>query len=445
MAWARWSCRARSIPDEFYVYKPTLLQGKPAILRRSIGAKQLRMVYSDAARRARAQRGDAGRAAQHASRSPTPTCTSWRKQALVIEKHYGRPMDIEWAKDGVSGKLFIVQARPETVKSRAKATQIERYQLTERGDVICEGRAIGQKIGSGVARVVRIAGRHEPRAARRRAGRRHDRSRLGAGDEALRGDRHQPRRPHLPRRDHRARTRRAGRGRHRQRARHASRTASEVTISCAEGDTGFIYDGALPFERNTADLEQHAAGAAQGDDERRQPGARLRLRACCRNAGIGLARLEMIIASHIGIHPKALLEYDQQDAETKKKIDAKIAGYGEPGRLLRRPPGRGHRHDHRVVRAASGDRAPVGLQVERVRQPDRRQQLRAARREPDDRLPRRQPLRRSELRRRLRAGMPRGAEGARGDGPDQLLDHDPVRAHARRRPQGHRGAAKPTA
>ena len=199
-------------PDEFYVYKPTLRSGKPAILRRTIGAKQMRMVYSD-------QPGERVRNEDTPAELRTPFSLTdadvheLAKQALVIEKHYGRPMDIEWAKDGVTGKLYIVQARPETVKSRGKATQIERYHLQQRGDVLCEGRAIGQQIGSGAARVVRSAGRHEPRAARRRAGRRHDRPRLGADHEARRGHRHQPRRPHLPCRDHRARARRAGRGR----------------------------------------------------------------------------------------------------------------------------------------------------------------------------------------------------------------------------------------
>src|SRR3970040_1568094 len=141
-------------PDEFFVYKPTLLKGKPAILRRSIGAKQLRMVYSDAdGERVRTEETPAE--LRNRFSLSDDDVHELAKQSLVIEQHYGRPMDIEWAKDGVSGKLFIVQARPETVKSNSHATQIERFQLGERGPVICEGRAIGQKIGSGTARVVR--------------------------------------------------------------------------------------------------------------------------------------------------------------------------------------------------------------------------------------------------------------------------------------------------
>ena len=239
--------------------------------------------------------------------------------------------------------------------------------------MVAEGRAIGQKIGSGVARVVRSLD---------------DMSRVQPGD-VLVADMTDPDWEPVMKRSAAIVTNRGGR------TCHAAIIARELGVPAVVGtgnalDT--IQDGqrshrsaapkATPASSTTApcpssasstDLEQHAAGAAQDHDERRQPGARVRLRACCRNAGIGLARLEMIIASHIGVHPKALLEYAQQDAETKKKIDAKIAGYGEPGRLLRRPPGRRHRDDHRLVRAAPGDRAPVGLQVERIRQPDRRQ------------------------------------------------------------------------
>ncbi|MGH8032999.1 MAG: PEP/pyruvate-binding domain-containing protein, partial [Luteimonas sp.] len=141
-------------PDEFYVYKPTLRKGKPAILRRALGSKQIRMVYSD-------KPGERVRNEDTPAELRSKFCLSdddvheLARQALTIEEHYQRPMDIEWAKDGISGKLFVVQARPETVKSRAKATQIERFHLQQRGDVIAEGRAIGQKIGSGVARIVR--------------------------------------------------------------------------------------------------------------------------------------------------------------------------------------------------------------------------------------------------------------------------------------------------
>ncbi|KGM51671.1 phosphoenolpyruvate synthase [Lysobacter concretionis Ko07 = DSM 16239] len=314
-------------PDEFYVYKPTLADGKQAILRRSIGAKQLRMVYSD-------QPGERVRTED----TPAAMCRTFSisdedvhelaRQALVIEKHYGRPMDIEWAKDGVSGKLFIVQARPETVKSRVRATQIERYQLGERGPVICEGRSIGHKIGSGVARVVRSLT---------------DMARVQPGD-VLVADMTDPDWEPVMKRASAIVTNRGGRTCHAAiiarelgvpavvgtgNALDAIKDGQTVTVSCAEGDTGFIYDGALPFERHVADLDKMPPAPLKvmmnvGNPDRAFDFAMLP------NAGVGLARLEMIIASHIGIHPKALLEYDQQDAETKQKIDDKIAGYGNP-------------------------------------------------------------------------------------------------------------------
>lgn len=314
-------------PDEFYVYKPTLQQGKPAILRRSIGAKQQRMVYSD-------KPGERVRIEETPAELRSTFSISdedvheLAKQALVIEKHYGRPMDIEWAKDGVSGKLFIVQARPETVKSRAHATQIERYALIKRGEVIAEGRAIGNKIGSGVARVVRSLD---------------DMNRVQPGD-VLVADMTDPDWEPVMKRSAAIVTNRGGRTCHAAiiarelgvpavvgtgNALDTIQDGQEVTISCAEGDTGYIYAGALPFERNVADLDKMPPAPLKvmmnvANPERAFDFAMLP------NAGIGLARLEMIIASHIGIHPKALLEYDTQDAETKRKIDAKIAGYGSP-------------------------------------------------------------------------------------------------------------------
>ncbi|HJW44922.1 MAG TPA: phosphoenolpyruvate synthase, partial [Lysobacter sp.] len=314
-------------PDEFYVYKPTLQQGKPAILRRSIGAKQQRMVYSDnPGERVRIEETPAD--LRNAFSINDADVHELAKQALVIEKHYGRPMDIEWAKDGVSGKLFIVQARPETVKSRAHATQVERYSLTRRGEVISEGRAIGQKIGSGVARVVRSL---------------NDMSRVQPGD-VLVADMTDPDWEPVMKRSAAIVTNRGGRTCHAAiiarelgvpavvgtgNALDTIQDGQEVTISCAEGDTGYIYAGALPFERNVADLDKMPPAPLKvmmnvANPERAFDFAMLP------NAGIGLARLEMIIASHIGIHPKALLEYASQDAETKKKIDAKTAGYGNP-------------------------------------------------------------------------------------------------------------------
>ncbi|MGX5731644.1 phosphoenolpyruvate synthase [Pseudoxanthomonas beigongshangi] len=314
-------------PDEFYVYKPTLAQGKPAILRRALGSKQIRMVYSDKPGE-RVRNEDTPVELRGKFSISDADVQELSKQALVIEQHYGRPMDIEWAKDGVSGKLFIVQARPETVKSRAKATQIERYALEKRGTVIAEGRAIGQKIGSGVARVVRSLD---------------DMNRVQPGD-VLVADMTDPDWEPVMKRASAIVTNRGGRTCHAAiiarelgvpavvgtgNALDSIADGVEVTVSCAEGDTGFIYDGALPFERTTTDLDNmppaplkimmNVANPERAFDFGQLP-----------NAGIGLARLEMIIASHIGVHPLALLEYDRQDLETRRKIDAKMAGYADP-------------------------------------------------------------------------------------------------------------------
>jgi pyruvate,water dikinase len=314
-------------PDEFYVYKPTLKQGKPAILRRALGSKQIRMVYSDAPGE-RVRNEDTPADLRNRFSIDDEDVHELSRQALTIEQHYGRPMDIEWAKDGVTGKLFIVQARPETVKSRAHATQIERYTLLRRGEVICEGRAIGHKIGSGTARVVRSLA---------------DMNRVQPGD-VLVADMTDPDWEPVMKRAAAIVTNRGGRTCHAAiiarelgvpavvgtgNALDAVQDGQPVTVSCAEGDTGFIYDHELPFERIVTDLDNMPPAPLKimmnvANPERAFDFAMLP------NAGIGLARLEMIIASHIGIHPKALLDYANQDSDTKRKIDAKMAGYASP-------------------------------------------------------------------------------------------------------------------
>jgi pyruvate,water dikinase len=314
-------------PDEFYVFKPTLREGKPAVLRRSLGAKQQRMVYSD-------QPGERVRIEEtpvdlrHRFCIEDADVEELSRQALIIEKHYGRPMDIEWAKDGNTGKLYVVQARPETVKSRATTTTLERFQLNEKGKVLTEGRAIGQKIGSGKARVIRSLA---------------DMSKVQPGD-VLVADMTDPDWEPVMKRAAAIVTNRGGRTCHAAiiarelgvpavvgcgNALETIPDGAEVTVSCAEGDTGTIYEGLLKFDRITADLGampeaplkimMNVANPERAFDFGMLP-----------NAGIGLARLEMIIASHIGVHPKALLEYAKQDSETKARIDARIYGYKDP-------------------------------------------------------------------------------------------------------------------
>lgn len=314
-------------PDEFYVFKPTLQAGKPAVLRRSLGAKQQRMVYSNTpGERVRIEETPA--ADRHSFCINDEEVQELAKQALVIEQHYKRPMDIEWAKDGHTGKLYIVQARPETVKSRAHAMQLERFHLNEKGKVLAEGRAIGQKIGTGKARVIRSLS---------------DMNKVQPGD-VLVADMTDPDWEPVMKRASAIVTNRGGRTCHAAiiarelgvpavvgtgNALDAIPDGHDVTVSCAEGDTGMIYEGQLKFDRVTADLGampeaplkimMNVANPERAFDFGMLP-----------NAGIGLARLEMIIASHIGVHPKALLEYGRLDAETKARIDARIAGYKDP-------------------------------------------------------------------------------------------------------------------
>ena len=314
-------------PDEFYVYKPTLRAGKHAVVRRQIGAKQIRMVYSDAPGE-RVRNEETPLELRHRFAISDADVEELARQSLVIEEHYGRPMDIEWAKDGHSGKLFIVQARPETVKSRARATRIERYSLNAKSGVLAQGRAIGQKIGAGTARVVRSLD---------------EMAKFQPGD-VLVADMTDPDWEPIMKRAAAIVTNRGGRTCHAAIiARELGVPAvvgcgdamttipdgAEVTVSCAEGDTGHIYAGRLDFEIATADLENMPPAPLKimmnvGNPERAFDFAQLP------NQGIGLARLEFIIARQIGIHPRALLEYGRQSAEIRAKIDEMSAGYADP-------------------------------------------------------------------------------------------------------------------
>ena len=314
-------------PDEFYVYKPTLLQGKPAILRRTLGSKQIRMVYSNAPGERVRNESTPIELQQRFSISDADV-EELSRQALVIEQHYGRPMDIEWAKDGISGKLYIVQARPETVKSRGHATQIERFLLQNRGNVLVEGRSIGHKIGSGTARVIRSIAEMD---------------KLKPGD-VLVADMTDPDWEPIMKRASAIVTNRGGRTCHAAiiarelgvpavvgcgDAMDKVADGSEVTVSCAEGDTGFIYQGLIPYERITTDLDNMPPAPLKimmnvGNPERAFDFAQLP------NQGIGLARLEFIIARQIGVHPKALLDFDNQPESIKAQIRPLMAGYADP-------------------------------------------------------------------------------------------------------------------
>lgn len=317
-------------PDEFYVYKPNLAANRPAILSRRLGAKAIEMIYDTqggAHNKATLTR-DVEDARRQRFCLTDEQVESLARQALIIEKHYGRPMDIEWALDGGDGKLYIVQARPETVESRANSTMIERYQLASKGKVIAEGRAIGQKIGQGKARIIMsIAQMHE----------------VQEGD-VLVTDMTDPDWEPIMKRASAIVTNRGGRTCHAaiiaremgipavvacNNATDLIQNGDEITVSCAEGDTGFIYEGLLGFEHLTADTGNLPDLSVKimmnvGNPERAFSFSRLP------NAGVGLARLEFIINNTIGIHPKALLEFEHLPTGLKAEIGKKIAGYSSP-------------------------------------------------------------------------------------------------------------------
>ncbi|MEI6858273.1 MAG: phosphoenolpyruvate synthase [Shewanella sp.] len=316
-------------PDEFYVHKPILTAGYQAVVRRNIGSKLIQMVYSDdKAHGKQVKIEDVAADKRREFSINDDEVMELAKQAMVIEKHYGRPMDIEWAKDGNDGKLYIVQARPETVRSRENVQLIERYHLKTKGEVLCEGRAIGHKIGSGVAKVLASIA---------------DMDQIKEGD-VLVTDMTDPDWEPIMKRASAIITNRGGRTCHAAIiARELGvpavvgcgdvtkriKTGQKITVSCSEGDTGFIYEGIQEFEVTSSRVDSMPDLPMKimmnvGNPDRAFDFARLP------NAGVGLARLEFIINRMIGIHPKALLEFNQQDAALQEEIHEMIAGYSSP-------------------------------------------------------------------------------------------------------------------
>lgn len=314
-------------PDEFYVYKEAFKQGRPAILRRNLGSKAIKMVYST----------EPGKKVETVKVDPQERqlfsisdadVTELTRQALIIEQHYKRPMDIEWAKDGDDGLIYIVQARPETVKSRSSATVLERYLMNETGKVLVEGRSIGHKIGSGPVKVIDSID---------------DMDQVMEGD-VLVTDMTDPDWEPIMKRASAIVTDRGGRTCHAAiiarelgipavvgcgDATELLESGQEVTVSCAEGDTGFIYEGLLDFElkENSVDsmpeldfkIMMNVGNPDRAFDFQALP-----------NDGVGLARLEFIINRMIGVHPKALLNFDTLPPEVKETVRKRISGYESP-------------------------------------------------------------------------------------------------------------------
>ena len=316
-------------PDEFYVHKHTLEAGRPAILRRNLGSKAIKMIYGDEAKAGRSVKTvDVDKADRARFCLTDAEVSELAKQAMIIEKHYKCPMDIEWAKDGDDGKLYIVQARPETVKSRTSANVMERYLLKETGTVLVEGRAIGQRIGAGKVRIIKDVSEMD---------------KVQPGD-VLVSDMTDPDWEPVMKRASAIVTNRGGRTCHAAiiarelgipavvgcgNATQLLKDGQGVTVSCAEGDTGFIFEGELGF-----DIKQNSIDAMPdlpfkimmnvGNPDRAFDFAQLP------NAGVGLARLEFIINRMIGVHPKALLNYDGLPLDIKESVDKRIAGYNDP-------------------------------------------------------------------------------------------------------------------
>jgi pyruvate,water dikinase len=315
-------------PDEFYVYKPALAQGRRAILCRRLGGKALRMVYAETAGFADATLLEPVREGERLRFCiDDAEVEELARQAVAIERHYGCPMDIEWARDGEDGQIYIVQARPETVQSRAGRV-IEHYELREKSAVLSSGRAIGQKIGSGTVRVILDLG---------------EMGRVQAGD-VLVTDMTDPHWEPVMKRASAIVTNRGGRTCHAAiiarelgipavvgcgNATHVIGDGDEVTVSCAEGETGLIYRGNLAFEVRRTALDRMPDIPVKimlnvGSPDQAFAFAELP------NAGVGLARLEFIIARTIGVHPRALLEYDSLPPELKAAIEPRIAAYPDP-------------------------------------------------------------------------------------------------------------------
>ncbi|MGL1832670.1 phosphoenolpyruvate synthase [Rhodocyclaceae bacterium SMB388] len=316
-------------PDEFYVHKPTLARGKPALIRRNLGSKLIKMVFADKREAGKSVRTvDVDEADRNRFSLTDADVLELARYAVIIEQHYGRPMDIEWGKDGVDGKLYILQARPETVKSQSSGHVMEKYRLKQYSKALTHGRAIGQKIGVGTVRVVSNAS---------------EMNRVHAGD-VLVTDMTDPNWEPVMKRASAIVTNRGGRTCHAAiiarelgipaivgcgNATEVLEEGDSATVSCAEGDTGYVYRGKLDYEVITTDMGNLPEIPVKvmmnvGNPELAFEFAQIP------NGGVGLARLEFVINNMIGIHPKAILELGQVPASLREEILRRSRGYATP-------------------------------------------------------------------------------------------------------------------
>jgi pyruvate, water dikinase len=319
-------------PDEFYVHKPMLKAGHHALIRKSLGSKQIQMVFAS-----KEDKANSGKlvetvavplALQHQYSLTDADVMQLAKYAVIIEEHYGRPMDIEWGKDGTDGQIYILQARPETVKSQAAGKVEQRFKLKTRGLVLAEGRAIGQKVGSGTVRKVADISQMDE---------------VQDGD-ILVTDMTDPNWEPVMKRASAIVTNRGGRTCHAaiiarelgipavvgcSNATEVLQTGALVTVSCAEGDTGFIYEGIL--ETDITEVERGTMPAIKSKITMNIGNPQLAFDFCqLPNSGVGLARLEFIINNNIGVHPKAILDYPNIDADLKTEVERVTRGHASP-------------------------------------------------------------------------------------------------------------------
>ena len=316
-------------PDEYYVHKPTLALGKPSVVRRNLGSKLIKMVFSENRKAGRSTiTVDVPEAERNRFSLNDADVLELARYAVIIEQHYGRPMDIEWGKSGDDGKLYILQARPETVKSRQSGNVMEKYRLKQYGKRLTHGRAIGQKIGVGPVRVIHSAS---------------EMNRVQTGD-VLVTDMTDPNWEPVMKRAAAIVTNRGGRTCHAAiiarelgipaivgcgNATEVLDEGDSVTVSCAEGDTGYVYRGRLEYEVNTTDMGNLPEIPVKimmnvGNPELAFEFSQIP------NGGVGLARLEFVINNMIGIHPKAILELDQVPASLRSEILRRSRGYLTP-------------------------------------------------------------------------------------------------------------------
>lgn len=315
-------------PDEFYVYKPALDAGNFPVLRKNLGSKSIKMVFShDPTMGKTVETVDVDESERHRFSLSQDEIIELARAAVTIEKHYQRPMDIEWGKDGSDGTIYILQARPETVQSRSGRT-IQRFTLKDRSTVLSHGRSIGQMIGTGTAKIIRNV---------------HEMGRVRQGD-VLVSDMTDPDWEPVMKRAAAIVTNRGGRTCHAAiiarelgipavvgcgDATDSIKDGTPVTVSCAEGDEGFVYEGLLKFERKQIELDSLPEIPVKimmnvGNPDRAFDFANIP------NKGVGLARLEFIINRMIGVHPNALLDYDGLDSATRAAVDEQMAGYDDP-------------------------------------------------------------------------------------------------------------------